>query len=175
VTDLRSYAAKEILADGTEVTVRAIRPDDSESLLEVFNKLDEESTYRRFFGPKKELTEAEVVHFTNVDFSHVVALVATVPADKGEALIAGARFAEEGPASPGSAELAFTIEKRYRGRGLANLLLRHLAALATELGLSRFEADVLAENQPMLHVFRKSGLPMTQRREGNVIHVILSL
>jgi hypothetical protein len=34
---------------------------------------------------------------------------------------------------------------------------------------------VLAENQLMLAVFRRSGLPMKQRREGNVLHVTLSL
>ncbi len=64
-------------------------------------------------------------------------LVATVQTGKGEALAAGARFAAEGPASPESAELAFTTEKRYRGHGLANLLLRHLVGIAKKLGLSR--------------------------------------
>jgi hypothetical protein len=43
------------------------------------------------------------------------------------------------------------------------------------LGISRFEGDVLAENQPMLAVLRQSGLPMEQQQEGNIIHVTLSL
>ena len=40
--------------------------------------------------------------------------------------------------------------------------------------MSRFEADVLAQNQGMLEVFSRSGLPMKRRREGNVVHVTLS-
>jgi len=47
--------------------------------------------------------------------------------------------------------------------------------LAQAAGLSRFVADVLADNEPMLNVFRQSGLALTQRREGNVIHVTLTL
>jgi RimJ/RimL family protein N-acetyltransferase len=175
VIDLRNYAAKEILADGTEVTIRAIRPEDQESIREIFQNLDEQSTYRRFFSPKKELTDAELAHFTDLDFHQVVGLAATVQTGAGEALVAGGRFAAEGPASPEIAELAFTTEKRYRGRGLATLLLSHLVKIAKELGVFRFEADVLAENQPMFAVFRLSGLPMQQSREGNIIHVTLSL
>lgn len=173
--DLRNYAVKETLADGTEVTIRAIRRDDQDAIREIFANLDEESTYRRFFGPKKELTDEELAYFTDLDFRQAVGLVATLQADKREALAAGARFAAEGPASPGCAELAFTTEKRYRGHGLAHLLLRHLVGIAKELGLAQFEADVLTENQPMLSVFRSSGLPMKQRQEGNVIRVTLTL
>jgi hypothetical protein len=53
--------------------------------------------------------------------------------------------------------------------------LEHLAVIGRERGLLLFEADVLAENQAMLAVFRRSGLPMKKRAEGNVIHVRLSL
>jgi hypothetical protein len=34
---------------------------------------------------------------------------------------------------------------------------------------------VLAYNAPMLAVFQRSGLPISQRREGNTIHVTLTL
>lgn len=176
MVDPRNYTVTETLKDGTEVTIRAIRPDDQEAIRAIFENLDEESTYRRFFGSKKELTDAELAYFTDVDFSQIVALVATVPTTGGgESLIAGGRFAAEGPAPAQSAELAFTTEKDYRGRGLANLLLRHLTVIARELGLPRFEGEVLVENQPMLAVLRSSGLPMEQKQDGNVIHVTLSL
>ena len=73
------------------------------------------------------------------------------------------------------AELGFLIAERYRGRGIATLLLRHLARIARHAGLSAFEADVLAYNAPMLAVFERSGLPISRRHEGNVVHVMLSL
>jgi GNAT superfamily N-acetyltransferase len=175
VIDPRKYFVRENLEDGTEVTVRAIRSEDGPVIRDVFSTLDGESIYRRFFSPKKELSAAELSQLTTIDFDRVVALVATAPTSRGEALIAGARYATGTGDRPQSAELAFLTVGTHRGRGTASLLLRHLVQIARDVGLSRFEADVLAENQPMLNVFRRSGLPTVQRRDGNVIHITLSL
>jgi RimJ/RimL family protein N-acetyltransferase len=172
--DARSYNAAETLKDGTPVTVRAIRRKDVGAILQVFRSLDRESVYRRFFTPKKDLSQAELEQFTDVDFSQVVALVVTTQSPDGEALIGGGRYAVEDPAS-GAAEIAFMTDGPHRGLGIASLILRHLALLAREAGISRFDAEVLAENQPMLAVFRRSRLPMQLRRDGSVIHMTLSL
>ena len=63
----------------------------------------------------------------------------------------------------------------HRGLGVASLILKHLSQIAREAGISRFDGEVLAENQPMLAVFQRSGLPMQLRRDGSVIHMTLSL
>jgi RimJ/RimL family protein N-acetyltransferase len=170
-----NYSALETLKDGTEVTVRAIRPEDGPAILEAFRALDAESIYRRFFSPKKELSDAELKQLTGVDFHSVMALVVTALEDGAENLLGGGRLATAGGDQPQSAELAFLTAGAQRGRGIASLLLRHLTRLGREAGLSRLEAEVLAENQAMLNVFRRSGLPFAQRREGNVVHVTLAL
>jgi RimJ/RimL family protein N-acetyltransferase len=131
--------------------------------------------YRRFFSPKKELSGTELSSLTEVDFKQVVALVITTQMQECQVLIAGGRYAVVPSARPRVAELAFLTGKDYRGRGIASLLLRHLAEFARNAGLSVFEADVLADNEAMLNVFRRSGLPLTQHREGGVIHLKVSL
>jgi GNAT superfamily N-acetyltransferase len=171
----RDYLVRETLKDGEKVTVRAIRPDDAARILDAFGRLDRDSIYRRFFSPKKELSDAELKQLTEVDFKQVTALVVTTQAGDVEALLGGGRYAAEAGHPPQGAELAFLTAADYRGRGIASLLLRHLALLAQAAGLSRFVADVLADNEPMLNVFRRSGLALTQGREGNVIHVTLAL
>jgi RimJ/RimL family protein N-acetyltransferase len=175
MVDPNNYLEHETLKDGTKVTVRAIRPEDAPSILEEFGNLDGEAVYRRFFTPKKELSASELEQLTTVDFERGMALVVTAETLNGETLIAGGRYAVEPGDRPKCAELAFLTAATHRGRGIASLLLKHLVRLARETGLSRFEADVLAENAAMLNVFRRSGLPMTQRREGGVMHVMLSL
>jgi RimJ/RimL family protein N-acetyltransferase len=175
MVDPSHYLQRETLKDGTKVTVRAIRPEDAASILEAFGRLDRESVYRRFFTAKKELSAAELEQLTTVDFDRVVALVVVAAGPDGESLIAGGRYAVESGDPPQAAELAFLTAATHRGLGTAGLLLRHLVKLAREAGLSRFEADVLADNAAMHNVFRRSGLSMTQRREGGVIHVTLSL
>ena len=172
--DLQNYSASEILSDGTPVTIRAIRRDDKSRLLEAFKSLDRESVYRRFFSPKKELTDSELEQLTGVDFNRIVALVVTTRGVGGEILIGGGRYAFEGAGSD-QAEIAFMTEGNYRGRGIASVVLRHLVRIAREVGVSRFDAEVLAENQPMLAVFRRSGMPMHLKRDANILHVTLSL
>ena len=172
--DPRHYVADETLKDGTLVTVRAIRRDDADTLQNAFNNLDRESVYRRFFSPKKELTDAELAQLTDVDFSRVEALLVTKQTVEAEVLMGGGRYATDDPGS-GRAEVAFVTGGNYRGLGIASHILRHLVRIAQEAGVAHFEADVLAENQPMLAVFRRSGLPMQLRRDGSVLHVTLAL
>ena len=42
-----------------------------------------------------------------------------------------------------------------------------------EMGLKELVAEVLADNVPMLKVFERSGLAMTTKHEGSVVHVTL--
>ncbi len=79
--DLADYSVHDRLKDGTEVTVRAIRPEDGPAILEAFRALDAESIYRRFFSPKKELSVAELKQLTDVDFRKVTGLVVTAQQD----------------------------------------------------------------------------------------------
>ena len=172
--DPGNYNANETLRDGTVVAIRSIRREDSSSVLAAFKSMDKESVYRRFFSPKKELSPAELEQLTDVDFNKVVALVVTTQTAEGEVLIGGGRYAVDDPRS-GNAEVAFMTRSNYRGLGIASLILSHLACIARDAGIRRFGADVLAENQPMLAVFRRSGLPMQLRRDGSILHLTLSL
>jgi RimJ/RimL family protein N-acetyltransferase len=173
--DRRHYLARDVLKDGTEVTIRAIRASDAPAILSAFGQLDDESVYRRFFSPKKELSNAELAQLTEADFRQVTALVATILRDGVEMLIGGGRYAAESCDHPQSAELAFLTAADYRGLGVASLILRHLISLAEEAGIVRFEADVLGENRAMLNVFQRTGLIASQLRDGNTVHLTLAL
>jgi GNAT superfamily N-acetyltransferase len=176
MADPRNYYAREVLKDGTPVTIRAIRTDDEESIHAAFRALDREAVYRRFFTAKEDLTDTELKQVTHLDFSRIVALVATVSQADGEEIVIGdGRYFADNGDKPERADVGFVVAELYRGRGIASLLLRHLARIAQEAGLSALEADVLAYNAPMLAVFQCCGLPTSQRREGNTIHVTLSL
>jgi RimJ/RimL family protein N-acetyltransferase len=174
--DTRNYVASDTLKDGTMVTVRSIRAADREDLLAAFAALDQESIYTRFFTHKKELTETELRQLTGTDSDHVVALVVATRSQEAEKLLGGGRYCSELPLCVSrSAELAFMTADAQHGCGIASLILKHLVLIARDQGLPQFEADVLAHNQPMLAVFRCSGLAMTLQRESNVVHVRLTI
>jgi GNAT superfamily N-acetyltransferase len=106
------------------------------------------------------------------DPARQAALVATVATGDREEIIVGLG---EYVGAGASAHIAFAVEEDYQGRGIASRLLEHLARLAREKGIFRFEADVLAGNTPMLKVLRRSGLPMTESEQDGVVHVTLTL
>lgn len=174
--DARNYVASEYLKDRTPVTIRAIRGSDRDGIEAAFKALDRESIYTRFFSYKKILTDAELDRFTEVDFNHVVALVMETRTGDGATIIGGGRYASDMKLhTTQSAELAFLTADDYRGRGIAGLILGHLIEIGRNQGIVQFEADVLSHNKAMLTVFRRTGLSIKQRSDGNVRHLTLSL
>jgi RimJ/RimL family protein N-acetyltransferase len=173
--DIANYSVVEQLRDRT-ATVRAIRPEDNGLLLEAFKGLEIGSIYMRFFGPRKEPTERELVQATEVDFLRHVALVVCVRENAGEGIIGvGRYFVIEGPNPPSAAEIAFVVEEDYQGQGVASILFKHLLLIGREQGLTRFEADVLPGNRKMLRVFERAGLPVETKTSSDSIHMTIFL
>lgn len=174
--EAREFVVVDRLRNGKPVTFRAVRPDDPPRLARAFDGLEPETVYTRFFAYRKALTSRELAHVAEIDFVNEVMLVATVPGEAGEVIVAGARYVAAGEGPGGRcAEVAFTVEEDYQRQGIAGRLLKHLAGMARANGFSRLEAFVLAGNRAMLGVFARSGLPMEQRRESDAIHVVLVL
>ena len=177
MTDAHDYRVDDKLKDGTAVTIRAIRPDDKERILEAFRNLDAESIYTRFFGHKSQLSDRDLKTATDVDFENTVALVVTIQGVDGkEIIIGGGRYVMYDPPNlERSAEIAFTVEEDYHGKGIASRILKHLIQIAREKGVRQFEAEVLRENTAMLAVLARSGLPVKQSFQDGALHAVLSL
>jgi len=170
-----TYRTEDKLRDGRAVVVRAIRPEDKPILQDRLHHLSPRSQYFRFLTPKNELTEEELVYFTEVDFIRHVALVANLRENGKEIAVGGGRYIIDNKV-PDSAELAFTVADAHQGLGIATVLLRHLTELARQAGIRQFTALVLPDNQKMLRVFQKCGLPMQQTlNEVGVLEIVLKL
>lgn len=174
--DARNFKVQETLRNGLQVTFRAIRPDDRDAILAALKELDERTLYYRFFGAKQNFSEQELKAATEVDFVRTVALVTCLQDAEGEKIIGAGRYIAFGKSDPADrAEVAFMVEEDYHGLGIAGRLLRHLAGIAKEKGVSEFHAEVLPDNKGMLAVFSKSGFPMKQELAEGVAHVTLLL
>ena len=160
------------LATGvSDVTIRPVRPDDRERIVRAFSALDRGSVYLRFFSYRKELEDEELRRVTECDGASRAVLVATVGNGEGETIVGLGEYVRSGA----GADIAFAVEEDFQRRGIASRLLRQLADIARANGIGRFEADVLAENTPMLNVLRNSGLAMRTSHEHDVVHATLFL
>ena len=140
-SELVALGAAIELRDGSRVRVRQGRPTDRELLLRGFQRLSDESRYRRFLAPMPELSEGMVRHLTEVDHHDHEAIIALDEAT-GEGL-GVARYVRS-TKRPDVAEVAVTVIDDWQGRGLGTLLLEALSARAREEGIKRFTALMLA-------------------------------
>jgi RimJ/RimL family protein N-acetyltransferase len=164
--DPESYSACETLPGGQVLRLRAIRPDDRVALRDEFLKLSKASVRDRFFSIKMDLTPAELSYFTEVDFDQHVALVAELATTTGYQPAAVARLVRKS-GQPDHAEIAITVTDALQGKGIGEIMLRHLIDCARDLGVRHIDASVLADNKRMIHLIRKTGLPFdSSLREG---------
>jgi acetyl coenzyme A synthetase (ADP forming)-like protein len=154
-----------VLRDGSTVRVRAMRPADDKALLGLFTALSEESRWLRFFSPTKGAALAAEAHReTNLD--HTFGLLALSGPE--ERVVGHAFYAA---LDERTAEVAFTIADDFQGRGLGTILLGQLAEVAEANNIQMFEAEVVAANHAMLHVFRESGFPIEVGAIAGQLHV----
>jgi acyl-CoA synthetase (NDP forming)/GNAT superfamily N-acetyltransferase len=152
-----------VLGNGDTVFIRPLTPDDRPTLAEFHRRQSADSIYRRFFSPKPELSDKELLHFTDVDMVDRAALAV----ESHDELIAWASY-ERWPGRT-EAEAAFMVDDGHQGAGIATLLLEHLAAIARSNGIERFTAEVLGDNRAMLAVFAKAGWPLQRRFDSGVV------
>jgi len=158
----KHWEADVLLRDGRTAHIRPIRPSDAELLVEFYSRVSEESKYYRFFAPMPNLSERDVARFTQVDHVDRVAFVVTL----GEQMIAVGRY---DVVLDAEAEVAFLVEDQHQGRGVAQLLLEHLAQAGRERGIEKFTAEVLPDNSRMIQVFRDAGYRVARELEDGVV------
>jgi len=151
------------LDDGTDVTIRPIRPDDSVIEQHFVRSLSPKSKALRFFAPIKELSAAALKRFTQIDYPNEMALIATIGSRGNEREIGVARYAPTD--ETGRVEFAVVVADDWQGRGVATQLLRHLFSIASDAGIDSIEGFVLRENEQMLALAKEFGFETRTDRE----------
>lgn len=163
---------QRVLFDGTPVTIRPIRADDSGMEQEFVRHLSDDSRYFRFMGWMRELPPKKLKTFTEIDYDRHMAFVATIVREDKEFEIGVARYVAT--ENPGSCEFAVTVDDAWQGTGVAGLLMISLEEAARERGFKTMEGIVLASNHKMLKFARQLGFKR-QRKPGEADTVYLEL
>jgi len=165
------YTARELLSDGSQIEIRALRREDEADMLAAIGKTSA-SLQRRFFVMKRHFSDKERTFFLDVDFKNHVAIVALADEAGRKVIVGGGRYIVF---EPGRAEMAFVVIDTWQGRGVGSLLMRHLVKIASDAGLNELTAEVLPENAAMIKVFRKFGFSPASRRDPQTLHLVRKL
>ncbi|CAG0997416.1 Peptidyl-lysine N-acetyltransferase Pat [Methylophilaceae bacterium] len=140
------------LADGTDVTIRPIRPEDAELEQAFVRSLSEESRYFRFMNSVQELSQSMLIRFTQIDYNREMALVAVTKDGDREIELGVARYAINPDGE--SCEFAIVIADSMGGKGLGNKLMIALLDAARSKGLKIMQGEVLNSNTRMLKLMQ---------------------
>ena len=74
-----------------------------------------------------------------------------------------------------SAEFAIIVADAWHGKGLGSKLMQRLIEVARDMGVKRLRGDVLVGNHPMLALMQKLGFALQKDKEGETVHVEMTL
>ena len=140
------------LPSGSRVLVRPIAADDKDKLARGLRQLSDESIRKRFLAAKPRFTSAELRYLTEVDGVNHIALV-TVLEDDPDQLVAVARCVRL-PDRHATAEMAIVVGDPWQGQGLGRALANALADAARAVGIRRFAATMLGDNEAARRLMR---------------------
>ncbi len=148
-------ATIHVFNNGLKVRFRAIKPSDEDEMRHLFYRFSDEAVYYRYFTSIKTMPHTKMQEYVCVDYSQVMSIVGLINEPGEGHIIAEARFVKE-PDKPW-ADVAFVVDEKFNGLGIASFLYKKLIQLAKKRGLHGFTADVLSTNTGMMKVFEKGG------------------
>jgi acetyltransferase len=161
------------LADGTDITIRPIRPEDAE-LDQIFvRELSEESKYFRFMNIMHELSETMLISLTQIDYSREMALIAVTQEQDKENALGVARYAINPDGT--SCKFALVVGDNVTGKGLGQKLMISLMEAAREQGLKTIEGEVLNNNHNMLKLMNRLGFSTETSEDQRTVKVTKQL
>jgi len=165
------------LKDGTEVTIRPIRPEDEPLMVQFHHTLSERSVYLRYFCSLSLSTRVEHERLVRICFGSY---------DRGFALVADRRNPETGQhevlgvgrfsaINRGEAEAAVLVSDKWQGRGLGTELLAGVARVAREEKFRKLSGEILRDNLATQAIFKKVGFKLRAMEDPSSVSATLEL
>jgi acyl-CoA synthetase (NDP forming)/RimJ/RimL family protein N-acetyltransferase len=159
-----AWAFDGLLTGGASVLVRPIRSSDAPLIVKFGDVL------APHFVLSSDTVEEAAEKLSTPDYSSSMAFVVVASEE-----IIGVATYDRTNVGDHLAEIVCDVAQPYRHQGVATLLFEGLAAYARSEGVERFHAEVTADNQEMVGVFRSLGLRMDSFAVGDVISFDIDL
>ncbi|HUN55435.1 MAG TPA: GNAT family N-acetyltransferase [Smithella sp.] len=166
--DLETYATTKT---GQQIFIRPVKISDETLLKDFFYSLSDRSIHRRFLSFRKDMPHERLQNFVIIDYTKELVLVVVKGDPTNQFIAAVGQYAIDETSH--TAEVAFAVRDDQQNSGIGFALLQYLTYLAKRQGLLGFTADVLVENQPMLHVFEKGGFDINRKSDSGVYELTL--
>jgi acetyltransferase len=138
------YEKHLFTGDGTLVSIRPIKPEDTMLLEDFFSRLTPQAIFYRFLKYLKRLPPEWLEHFTQIDCNRDVALAAVEKSASKDRFLGICRIMRSFGSASG--EVAVFVGEPWEKTGLGSALLEECIEIARELGMASLWGLVSTDN-----------------------------
>lgn len=166
------YVAPWTMKDGTQVTIRPIRPEDEPAMVGFHETLSERTVYLRYFhlmNLEQRTQHERLTRICFIDYDREMALVAERHnPETGESEIFGVGRMMKIHGT-NEAEVAVVVSDKWQGRGLGKELLARLLIVGSDEKLLKLTADILPDNREVMRICEKLGFTLKHSLDDEVV------
>jgi acetyltransferase len=172
------YMSKWTMKDGTDVTIRPIRPEDEPAMVKFHETLSERTVYLRYFhlmNLEQRTQHERLTRICFIDYDREMALVAerrNPETGASEILGVGRMMKIHGTKE---AEVAAVVSDQWQGRGLGKELMARLLVVGSDEKLTKLTADILPDNRDIMRVCEKLGFSLKHSLDDEVVRAEFTL
>jgi acetyltransferase len=160
------YTTSGVLADGTRIQLRAVRPEDEPWMVQFHRTLSDQSVYFRYFSHlslPQRTEHARLARMCFIDYDREVVLVAVHDdlLSRSPAIVGVGRLCKAH--GKDTAEFAVVVSDRWQRRGIGTMLLQKLVNIGREEHLTRIHGTILGDNVGMRRLCERVGFKLRQR------------
>ncbi|MGB8476550.1 MAG: bifunctional acetate--CoA ligase family protein/GNAT family N-acetyltransferase [Candidatus Acidiferrum sp.] len=170
------YISRWKMKDGSEATIRPVRPEDEPLLVVFHGTLSDSSVYLRYFQVQKldsRVAHERLIRKCCVDYGREIALVVdrAIPETGGHEILAVGRLTRQ--LGSEEAELGILVADRCQGMGLGRELVDRLIHIARAEKIHTIVANILSENRAMLALAKRFHFePLPETEPGSLVAVL---
>jgi len=158
---------ENIVIDGETVTIRPAKPVDERRIQEHFYNLEKTDIVARFFHEKTAFVHDEVGKVSQVDYINDLTIVAVI-GEFGFGKVIGVGESLLNP-SNNMAEVAFSVSKDFKKKGLGKILIKKICRGAREKGISGLFAYTSHGNKGMIGLFNTLPYKIEKSFEDDIL------
>lgn len=167
-----SWHSDQLAYHRQSITIRPVSAEDCGLLYAMHRGLSRDSLYSRYLRVHTP-TPAEMAYVSQLRGNAGAGFVATVEAPSEQ--VVGLAYYVTDSEKAQAADFALVVADSYQNQGIGTRLFQRLYRHARRQGITHFEGSVKADNRPMLHLLKRSGLAMTSRLAHGAREVSLTL
>jgi acetyltransferase len=173
----QQYVRDWTMKDGTQVTIRPIRPEDEPLMIDFHSRLSDRSVYLRYFQPLKltqRTTHERLTRICFIDYDREMALVTEFKHPDGscEVLAVGRLSKLHGTEE---AEIAVLVRDEYQHRGLGTEIVSRLLQIAKDEKLKYVASTMLGVNREMRAICKRLNFQLSVDMEDNLVNARATL